>query len=744
MGNMDVKNDGNKRKVTFGAVSEGGRPSSRGNQKRVSFGDVSEGISQSRRSSSPGTQLAKFKTVAKFALIGAKIRHHSEGQVSLVRQPELSEKDLIMNQKSAGRRGTVHGSQMYMATDGLTTRRRTDENVGRIGSANINNIINQAKTRQEAERLKRLRRLKMWVRVVGKCCNLQSRIIHRNSLDPVYVKQMENIGKTSPLEKDSYGSNRIDLSYFKANTQMRMSQRAVSILTKPPELRTNEEIKYAMNALCNVHFISKFPLKIQKELATHGYVECYEAKRFILRQGGAPENAYIVLYGSILTALLDEHKLSATSVDSLITRGQQFGEIGIYRNKPRGGSNITAEYTEILRIPGDEFKRIFMGAAVDPENDPFLKKFKFLKNWPLKELRGDPNKYITTFYQRNIALTSNSNRSPWIYIVKEGSLRIMKRLEKVVPTVNKKTGHFNEEAHQSGYLSFLTRDLDYDRYANYHSISLPPPLQYNDNDLNTSCDSQSSNELSESYHNLSVQALPLLHRLENVLRPHTAGAFLTTPVRKTPKSKKRTSKSAHPSQTEVPKIKPSSSSPDDNATDQQEKENQNIPKDDGKKTIAKRTIYDDFDLVDNDKEHVVTAAERNPQWVHVQTLTKDQVFGLQYVVFDKSKQPQPSFVVISNGAEVVQIDKQLFLSKLDMNAREKLRSEISPYPTDEELQAKLVTRINWESYKDIVLDQVAHERQKLYPNRLKTCGTYRLKSANVVTQSEGKESSIYS
>ncbi|XP_055998867.1 uncharacterized protein LOC130047571 [Ostrea edulis] len=106
--------------------------------------------------------------------------------------------------------------------------------------------------------------------------------------------------------------------------------------------------------------------------------------------------------------------------------------------------------------------------------------------------------------------------------------------------------------------------------------------------------------------------------------------------------------------------------------------------------------------------------DKETEWVHVQTLTKDQVFGLQYVMFDKDKQ-QPSFVVISNGAEVVQISRTLYLSKLDFNARERLRSEVSPYPTDEELQHNLITRVNWEAYKDIVLQQIADDTARRRP-----------------------------
>lgn len=60
-------------------------------------------------------------------------------------------------------------------------------------------------------------------------------------------------------------------------------------------------------------YIAEFPLRIQESLARVGYVECYEPKRFIVKEGGAPENAYIVLYGSSKYYSLIVDNLNATS-----------------------------------------------------------------------------------------------------------------------------------------------------------------------------------------------------------------------------------------------------------------------------------------------------------------------------------------------------------------------------------------------------------------------------------------------
>ncbi|XP_061186725.1 uncharacterized protein LOC133194836 [Saccostrea echinata] len=682
--------------------------------KRFSEGDVLEAQSlQQSGLIGQRSHISKFKNVAKVAAFSERLRGR-----------RISEVDarLTMDIKGQGRRGTVHGNQLYAHGDGT---RRVEEP---FGKHRLSTLLAATLKAKEEEKKKMLRKLQTVSRAVGRICALQRLILQRNANDTVYQSQLKEIGSSPVNEKNTYGANRIDVSYFKANRQMRMSQRGLQILSKPPDQRTRDDIRYATNALRNVKYIAEFPLRIQEALARVGFVECYDAKRFIVKEGGAPENAYIVLYGSIVTAILDDHKLSATSIDVLIKRGQPFGEIGVFKNKPRGGSNITNEYTEVLRIPAEDYKKIFMGGVqIDPESDPYLRKFSFLRNWPLKSLKEEPGKYFVTYFQRNVILTRDSNKSDWIYIVKEGSLRVLKRLDKVKPTVNKRSGEYRLDAHPSGYFSFLSQHQDFDRYISYHDIDLPPPLQMEDG---------SGDEFDGPY---SSQGTPrykksqaLTDRLNTVLRPHTTGRMIITPgsereTDQSPRSAVSDSPAARSQKSQTPSSnKGGCESPALSSIT----EGEIAP--DGKKRIGLKTLFTDLDTgakTPEDErirrvkinplieEHFVPLPEtdKEPEWVHVQTLTKDQIFGLQYVTFERDKQPQPSFVVISNGAEVVQISRTLFLSKLDFNARERLRSEVSPYPTDEELQQNLMTRINWESYKDIVLQQFVNEKSRRRP-----------------------------
>ncbi|VDI13111.1 Hypothetical predicted protein, partial [Mytilus galloprovincialis] len=78
------------------------------------------------------------------------------------------------------------------------------------------------------------------------------------------------------------------------------------------------------------------------------------------------------------------------------------------------------------------------------------------------------------------------------------------------------------------------------------------------------------------------------------------------------------------------------------------------------KDEGRRTILDDWDAATKHKQTELTEADLNPQFVHVQTITKGQTF-------------------------------------------------VPPYPTDEYMQDRLVTQMNWESYKDILINNIVEE-----------------------------------
>ncbi|XP_074646808.1 uncharacterized protein LOC141902810 [Tubulanus polymorphus] len=94
-------------------------------------------------------------------------------------------------------------------------------------------------------------------------------------------------------------------------------------------------------------------------------------------------------------------------------------------------------------------------------------------------------------------------------------------------------------------------------------------------------------------------------------------------------------------------------------------------------------------------DHKETAADKDPQFVKVQTLTKGVIFGLECMLFDK----QPSLSLVSNGCECILIDKKFYQNHCQQQSFYDLRRKVSPYPSEDQLQNDLSVQTKWNRYK---------------------------------------------
>ncbi|KAI0214542.1 hypothetical protein LSAT2_000360, partial [Lamellibrachia satsuma] len=88
-------------------------------------------------------------------------------------------------------------------------------------------------------------------------------------------------------------------------------------------------------------------------------------------------------------------------------------------------------------------------------------------------------------------------------------------------------------------------------------------------------------------------------------------------------------------------------------------------------------------------------SETDHVFVAIQTLSKGDVFGLADLLYEQ----QPNFSLVSNGAECIMIDKRFYVDNAPQALMRRLRAEVSPYPSDGEMQAGLESHVNWERNK---------------------------------------------
>ncbi|KAL3851983.1 hypothetical protein ACJMK2_015672 [Sinanodonta woodiana] len=549
-----------------------------------------------------------------------------------------------------------------------------------------------------------------------------------------YVYAVQEIGQTHPLynqfeliRNSAHKPNdhyvHFDPSHFKADRQMRMSAEAKRVLTTPPETRTAADIHYATVALRSIDSIAAYPLRMQKAFATYGTFECYDAARIIVQQDHPPNGFYFILYGQVIVAGKHPDSIYAKTYCHL-KRNENFGdylpngELAIVHRTKRMSTVITKEYTELLKIDIETYEKIFMAGGTktieDPDHHKFMRSLFFLNGWPLEAIGRNPNALQFCYFRRDVVLVKDSNFSDWIYIVKSGSLTVLKKLEKVYSTVNSKTGNYTEKAHTHGYFSFRVDETNYHRYADYNHIQLPRPLSPSRNS-DSDDDSRHGNGFA-AFEDIDLLAFPLLKRINFIMRPNTASAaylrtntiFLnenSSHARRSIKSAKSDSliKSRRRWQVSYSERREKSvtqtTTPSLTVDSMQMKE---TPRDETEGLVGKRTIIDDFDSAVKSKTKETTAADLNPEFMTIQTLTKGQAFGLAQVFFED----QPSMILVSNGAECVMLSKKVYRENCSPALLERLRQEVSPYPSEEELQRALKCNVNWNEYKKINLQKL--------------------------------------
>ncbi|ELU00748.1 hypothetical protein CAPTEDRAFT_202142 [Capitella teleta] len=68
--------------------------------------------------------------------------------------------------------------------------------------------------------------------------------------------------------------------------------------------------------------------------------------------------------------------------------------------------------------------------------------------------------------------------------------------------------------------------------------------------------------------------------------------------------------------------------------------------------------------------------------------------------------PQSSFCLVSNGAEVILINRKFFLEWLPSSTKQKLQNEVYPFASDKEMLSSVEGQMRWTSYKKTVSDRV--------------------------------------
>merc|ERR1719494_56545 len=504
-----------------------------------------------------------------------------------------------------------------------------------------------------------------------------------------------------------------DPKYYKANKELRLSAELRAILNRPPQTRSSEQIEKVLLCLRNIKSFAQYPTLMQEKLIEAGWYERHEARRIILRQGHPPHAFYIIISGSVVIKAVEPTERFAKTV-CYLKRGDSFGELAILHEATRQSTVISEETVELLCISKNSFIDIFMSSKGkknihDPDFLRFISELSFLKGWPISLLKSEPKSCLFNFFRHDAVLVKDSNHSEWIYIIKSGSCRVLKKLREVdgknrKDELDKHTQEFGNLKRQ--HLKALPSLIENISRHKQYGAGIDVRVERKRSSLNTTLNrtrgssvrSYTEDEsllewfLDSPRNSLKDNSLMLADELRDRNNPfltdnsRSRDLFRSPPKlsseRKIPRSKLR--KPSHTIKSSISSIKL-----DD------------IPN-------QKISIIDRA-ATKHQQVTQLTEADLHPCFVQVATLQRGDIFGLQPMFCEK----QPSLSLVSNAAECLMISKQFYLRHCPEWLKDKLNRTVSPFPNNEKLQRDLETKVSWERYRKKRLNYVVKENSGL-------------------------------
>ncbi|XP_062610411.1 uncharacterized protein LOC134272175 isoform X1 [Saccostrea cucullata] len=514
-----------------------------------------------------------------------------------------------------------------------------------------------------------------------------------------------------------------DKSQYKAKKSIRVPEETKRILSKPPSQRTEQELYSALLTLRNIEAFAAYPNRMQKMIVEVGQYERFEAKRIVVRQGHPGSSYYFMLSGAAVVMVMEDPNSYARPIKHL-EKGMDFGEIALTLNIRRQGTIITKEPCELMSIGRRDYQRIFMAGGVrsiqDPDQEKFLRHLPFLHNWPIHLLPDAGDKTHFLFFKRGATIVKETNLSQWIVIVKSGSISILKRLKRVMPfewKQKKEIKFVTEKEKRDNYAKRLVlrrhilselkiplkgntvddEDNQFEEYPGKYKIFIHPgeDPKLEESEATTPLidglpEIKENNSKKTSFQNIQRRLLPKLSEASGEENEEDNPLFSNmNKSERHPGFGLQREETSFDILAPVPSKKKLQERQSNRRESILEKEREMMGFEE--KT---RTVQDDLDNVVKDPDEL-TLADLNPEFVRVQTLIKGQVFGLSDLILEQ----KTSFSIVSNGADVILIDQQFYLKHAPEKLLSKMRQELCPYPTDDDLQTRLQQSVDWDAYR---------------------------------------------
>ncbi|CAH1268558.1 CNBD2 [Branchiostoma lanceolatum] len=455
--------------------------------------------------------------------------------------------------------------------------------------------------------------------------------------------------------------------------------RVKELLKKSSKDRTEEEADTIVRTMQKMPDFALFPFEIQKQLCQVAWYDSFGTGRVIIREGHAADGFYFVLSGRLVESYAAEDE-----ANTVLRHGMKFGERELLTRTKRKSTVLTQERTELFCVHVQDYVRIFnLQDDMDTANLNVCRHLSIFKLWPIDKLLEHPDAWTMQNYQPGFVIVPDSRRCDWIYVVKTGQCKVLKRLTPnegwtVDPREENRLLHSREmgRAHRERK-ELITAQGDREKglfTCLFACLFVVDPREEN----------------------------RLLHSRE-MGRAHQERKELIT------------------------------------AQGDREKDNRALISVLWRNVSTPRTPISGIHTARLDSRHdnrekgpsrmqlgsrIFDPDPSKPVFVVLDVLGPGQAFGFRSVL--SSSERGPSVSLVSNSAEVIQIKKKFFLRYADETILSLLKMKYTPYPSQEDVLESLWKEHQWEDFKRDALYRAVSSvtsRQAVQLQRPKTTKT---------------------
>ncbi|XP_032218241.1 cyclic nucleotide-binding domain-containing protein 2 [Nematostella vectensis] len=291
-------------------------------------------------------------------------------------------------------------------------------------------------TDNEPEKLKPLEQFRRIVRLV---------IVLRRAFTNIvlYAREKGNYeqvnSETTLSLKSTAGAKAVDNLLFdpalyKCSYQITLPNWARLLTSKPPSLRTDAEIKMLVRLTRQLKGFRKYSPQIQFALCRALRYDSFARSRVVIRKGHVAQRFYFIYSGSVCVTF-DDDEYSAfvkPTENTVLHRGDFFGELAFLRNIPRSATIVCLEPTELLSIDKVDFftAKIDKSFKRDMERRvDFLSNHPLFSSWPIPVVRELAEVSRIHEYCTEEVIVRDSTNSSWLVMVIKGECDIVRLVD---------------------------------------------------------------------------------------------------------------------------------------------------------------------------------------------------------------------------------------------------------------------------------------------------------------------------